>query len=159
MSPDLGRFLQPDPIGFNGDASNLYRYCGNDPVDRTDPTGLYSVDAALSSLTSMGGGDWVDGSDGLSKWDRDHGMGMNKWQAAPGDNAGGGRSDRFPSVNPKAVLTAAEKYKSDIENAVRASQHTTDGSKTPACSTKPTRRRLDRCNNERPALHTRTRIR
>jgi RHS repeat-associated protein len=25
MSPDLGRFLQPDPIGFKGDASNLYR--------------------------------------------------------------------------------------------------------------------------------------
>src|SRR5881409_920501 len=23
MSPDLGRFLQPDPIGFKGDASNL----------------------------------------------------------------------------------------------------------------------------------------
>jgi RHS repeat-associated protein len=40
MSPELGRFLQPDPIGFKGDASNLYRYCGNDPVDRSDPTGL-----------------------------------------------------------------------------------------------------------------------
>jgi RHS repeat-associated protein len=40
MSPELGRFLQTDPIGFQGDASNLYRYCGNDPVDRTDPTGL-----------------------------------------------------------------------------------------------------------------------
>jgi RHS repeat-associated protein len=40
MSPELGRFLQADPIGFKGDASNLYRYCGNDPVDRSDPTGL-----------------------------------------------------------------------------------------------------------------------
>jgi RHS repeat-associated protein len=40
MSPELGRFLQADPIGFKGDASNLYRYCGNDPVDRTDPMGL-----------------------------------------------------------------------------------------------------------------------
>ena len=28
------------PIGFAGDDSNLYRYCGNDPVDRSDPTGL-----------------------------------------------------------------------------------------------------------------------
>jgi RHS repeat-associated protein len=40
MSPDLGRFLQPDPIGFKGDASNLYRYCGNDWANKTDPLGL-----------------------------------------------------------------------------------------------------------------------
>lgn len=39
-SPDIGRFLQPDPIGFNGDASNLYRYCGNNPVGFIDPMGL-----------------------------------------------------------------------------------------------------------------------
>ena len=39
-SPDLGRFLQPDPIGFKGDGSNLYRYCGNDWANRTDPMGL-----------------------------------------------------------------------------------------------------------------------
>jgi len=38
-SPDIGRFLQPDPIGFNGDAKNLYRYCGNNPVTRFDPNG------------------------------------------------------------------------------------------------------------------------
>jgi RHS repeat-associated protein len=40
MSPELGRFLQTDPIGFQGDASNLYRYCHNDPEDFSDPTGL-----------------------------------------------------------------------------------------------------------------------
>lgn len=39
MSPDLGRFLQPDPIGFKGDASNLYRYCGNDWASVIDPIG------------------------------------------------------------------------------------------------------------------------
>ena len=39
-SPVLNRFLQTDPIGFAGDALNLYRYCGDDPVDRSDPTGL-----------------------------------------------------------------------------------------------------------------------
>jgi uncharacterized protein RhaS with RHS repeats len=48
MSPELGRFLQSDPIGFKGDASNLYRYCGNDPVDRTDPMGLYKIGTGLS---------------------------------------------------------------------------------------------------------------
>jgi RHS repeat-associated protein len=40
MSPELGRFLQSDPIGFKGDASNLYRYCHNDPEDFSDPMGL-----------------------------------------------------------------------------------------------------------------------
>ena len=44
MSPDLGRFLQPDPIGFKGDGSNLYRYCGNDWANRSDPMGTQDVD-------------------------------------------------------------------------------------------------------------------
>lgn len=38
--PGLNRFLQTDPIGFKGDSANLYRYCHNDPVNKTDPTGL-----------------------------------------------------------------------------------------------------------------------
>jgi RHS repeat-associated protein len=38
-SPDIGRFLQSDPIGFGG-GKNLYRYCGNNPVTRWDPSGL-----------------------------------------------------------------------------------------------------------------------
>lgn len=41
----LGRFLQPDPIGFKGDASNLYRYCGNDWANKTDPNGLLGLDS------------------------------------------------------------------------------------------------------------------
>jgi len=40
-SPDIGRFLQPDPIGFRG-GNNLYRYCGNNPVTNWDPFGLES---------------------------------------------------------------------------------------------------------------------
>lgn len=40
--PELGRFLQTDPIGFAGGDTNLFRYCGGDPVNRADPTGLHS---------------------------------------------------------------------------------------------------------------------
>ena len=38
-SPHLGRFLQPDPIGY-GDGLNLYNYVHADPVNRSDPSGL-----------------------------------------------------------------------------------------------------------------------
>jgi RHS repeat-associated protein len=64
-SPDLGRFLQPDPIGFKGDGSNLYRYCGNDWANRTDPDGLIDRNSPLfQMLRSLGGNsfnDWLDG--------------------------------------------------------------------------------------------------
>jgi hypothetical protein len=36
----MGVFLQPDPIGFKGDAANLYRFCSNNAVNRIDPLGL-----------------------------------------------------------------------------------------------------------------------
>jgi len=38
--PELGRFLQPDPKEFEAGDYNLYRYCHNDPVNKTDPLGL-----------------------------------------------------------------------------------------------------------------------
>lgn len=38
-SPALGRFLQTDPAGYD-DGLNWYAYVGNDPLNRSDPTGL-----------------------------------------------------------------------------------------------------------------------
>ncbi len=44
-SPELGRFLQPDPVGFGGEDYNLYRYVENDPVNYRDPDGTKKTDA------------------------------------------------------------------------------------------------------------------
>jgi RHS repeat-associated protein len=39
-SAELGRYITPDPVGLLG-GSNGYRYVGNDPLNKTDPLGLW----------------------------------------------------------------------------------------------------------------------
>ncbi|MBU4461140.1 MAG: hypothetical protein KJ579_11270 [Verrucomicrobia bacterium] len=43
-SPHLGRWLQPDPIGFGAGDVNWYRYCGGGPAGFIDPMGLLTMD-------------------------------------------------------------------------------------------------------------------
>ena len=38
--PQIGRWISRDPIRFEGDGPNLYLYVGNDPINRSDPSGL-----------------------------------------------------------------------------------------------------------------------
>lgn len=40
QTADLGRFLQTDPTGYD-DGLNWYAYVGNDPLNGTDPTGMW----------------------------------------------------------------------------------------------------------------------
>ena len=51
-SPTLGRFLQPDPIGY-ADSMNLYQYCGNNPVNWSDPLGLSTARIWLTDGTKI----------------------------------------------------------------------------------------------------------
>src|SRR5207253_2633309 len=44
--PTIGRWISEDPIGFTGADANLYRYVGNSPTNRTDPSGLVPDDEA-----------------------------------------------------------------------------------------------------------------
>ncbi|HET7034505.1 MAG TPA: RHS repeat-associated core domain-containing protein, partial [Thermomicrobiaceae bacterium] len=49
--PSTGRFLAQDPLGFTGSGVNLYAYVSNDPVNASDPSGLWGV----ASAPGMGG--------------------------------------------------------------------------------------------------------
>lgn len=43
----MGRFLGRDPLGVWGDPANLgnsYAYCGNNPINRTDPSGMLEIE-------------------------------------------------------------------------------------------------------------------
>jgi RHS repeat-associated protein len=53
-SPDIGRFLQPDPIDFDGDPTNLYRYCGNNPVRYSDPSGEIPLVGTIFGVVTGG---------------------------------------------------------------------------------------------------------
>jgi RHS repeat-associated protein len=53
-SPDLGRFISRDPIGYDAGDINLYRFVGNNPYGGLDPMGLFSSQfkGGLSPVTS-----------------------------------------------------------------------------------------------------------
>jgi len=66
--PVIGRFISKDPIGFAGGDVNLYRYVGNGPVLRTDPTGkidpLVGGAIALSLANIFHVGDMISDANG-----------------------------------------------------------------------------------------------
>jgi RHS repeat-associated protein len=62
-SAELGRFLQTDPIRFKAGDVNLYRYCGNDPVNSTDPDGLLNPKGGFGYNAN----DYKKGKDEISK--------------------------------------------------------------------------------------------
>jgi RHS repeat-associated protein len=85
--PLMGRFYQTDPIGFAGDPTNLYRFCGNNPLLGGDPTGLQNTDARSMTLSIGsdfeigGGGIFSDGSGGSDLFNDPIGYSSIPWSS------------------------------------------------------------------------------
>ncbi|MCK9274061.1 MAG: hypothetical protein M0P57_03120 [Syntrophales bacterium] len=52
--PATGRFISEDPIGFEGGDVNLYAYTGNNPVNLTDPFGLWTLSLGITTSGGLG---------------------------------------------------------------------------------------------------------
>ncbi len=55
-NPTIGRWMTRDPIAEDGGV-NLYEYCGNDPINKTDPSGLtpYTTKRTTESVQAIVG--------------------------------------------------------------------------------------------------------
>ncbi|MBN2183612.1 MAG: hypothetical protein JW715_17015, partial [Sedimentisphaerales bacterium] len=59
-NPNTGRFLQTDPVGYS-DGINWYNYCGSNPLNFVDPSGMY-----LDSF------DWTGLESAMSEYRKDY---------------------------------------------------------------------------------------
>ena len=104
-SPDIGRFLQPDPSGFGGDATNLYRYCGNNPLKSSDPTGLSGTLTIYSNYGNAAASSWGGGTG-------------HSWISYVPDSTGMwttyGTYGNNPGGNPNGLLPNQEGYFADV---------------------------------------------
>ena len=73
--PATGRWLTRDPIGYAGGV-NLYGYCGNDPGNRWDPSGFWSVTIGVSGTGVIGLPIGIGGSAGGGTVIGDGGIGV-----------------------------------------------------------------------------------
>src|SRR4030095_5194524 len=102
-SAKLGRWLNRDPLG-EAVGTNLYRYAGNDPINRSDPSGLGPITASTWGAAGAAAGDFG----GCVLWLPEGGVGAihGSWSgAAVGGALGAGLGWLMPDPGSGASQT------------------------------------------------------
>ena len=114
--PELGRFLQPDPKQFAAGDYNLYRYCHNDPVNRSDPMGLTWADlmawqrGGLGTVTEQSETIRIQqrataAMDHWAPWAKANGKEVAGTVKVNGETTVGPESDRYPKASNPGPIT------------------------------------------------------
>jgi RHS repeat-associated protein len=88
-SPPIGRFLQPDPIGYIGGDLNIFSYVRNDPCNNVDPFGLQTAGQQPGSGDPGTGGTGTAPGTGSGGTGTAPGTGSGGTGTAPGTGSGG----------------------------------------------------------------------
>lgn len=124
--PVAGRFLQTDPIGYEG-GENLYAYVGGDPIDLSDPNGWKQVLAKINMSVSSQGQDFIKGYEKLSLKVYDANRPNGDWTIGYGHKV---ESENIESITRQQadalflgdVLRMASHVNSDLKVRVNSNQ-------------------------------------
>jgi RHS repeat-associated protein len=118
----VGSWISKDPSGFGSEDANLYRYCGNNPLQFVDPYGLEKITIYIGGVKvagGVGGHSFILVPDGKGGW--------TIYRGGPsGDNANtlkitiqpwGPQSIDYPKSNDK-FKTELKGFKVEVEGGV-----------------------------------------
>jgi len=135
--PGLGRFIQTDPLGVSAGDMNLFRYVGDDPLDGSDPDGMYArgsgwTDAEWKRFNQaqMGGAGALDKAAAITEMALRSGKGLDAAKKAFEDAFGKGTAtkENMANISQKmkemaAALKGSEKIAYRITNADLGPKH------------------------------------